>query len=116
MRFLWFGVIFFALPAMAQDWVLREGDFALTQEALTERLVGKQIQFFDDGISRFEADGRYSYTYDEGGTAYGQFEIAEDGLVCIDFVNGFSRCDRYVENGDRFILLTSDGLRFPIRP
>lgn len=116
MRHLTLGLIFLALPAAAQEWAVRDGDEALAQAALTERLVGQQIQFYDNGISRFETDGRYSYTYDQGGTAYGQFEIAEDGLVCIDFVNGFSRCDRYVQNGERFILLTTDGLRFPIRP
>lgn len=116
MRILPFGLILLAFPAAAQDWAMREGDRALEQAALTARLVGQQIQFYDDGISRFETDGRYTYTYDQGGTAYGQFEIGADGLVCIDFINGFSRCDRYVANGDRFVLLTADGLRFPIRP
>ena len=116
MRAFVLGLICFALPAAAQDWAMRDGDQVIAQEALSARLVGQAIQFYDNGISRFETDGRYSYTYDQGGTAYGQFDIGSDGIVCIDFINGFSRCDRYVDNGARFILLTADGLRFPIRP
>jgi len=94
---------------------MRDGDRVLEKEALTERLVGRSITFYDNGQSNFEPDGGYSYTYYQGGTAFGQFEIGDDGVVCIDFANGFSRCDRYVENDGRFILLTADGYRFPIR-
>lgn len=95
---------------------MRDGDSVLEQAAVSDRLVGQSIMFYDNGVSRFETDGRYSYTYDQGGTAYGQFEIGVDGVVCIDFINGFSRCDRYVANGERLLLLTADGLRFPVRP
>jgi hypothetical protein len=103
-------------PAFAQDWAMRDGDRVVTRADLTERLVGNSIMFYDNGVSKFETDGRYSYTYDQGGTAYGRFEIGDQGIVCIDFVNGRSRCDRYVDNGERFLLLSADGYRFPIRP
>jgi hypothetical protein len=68
-------------------------------------------------VSHFYNDGRYTYAYDmgAGGYAYGYFEVAEDSTVCIAFVNGFSRCDAFVENGGRLVLITRDGDRFPIR-
>jgi hypothetical protein len=54
-------------------------------------------------VSHFYNDGRYTYAYDmgEGGYAYGYFEVSDDSTVCIDFVNGFSRCDAFVENAGR---------------
>ena len=46
----------------------------------------------------------------------GRYTISDDSTVCIDFDNGFSRCDMYVRSGEKLVLLTEDGLRFPIRP
>jgi hypothetical protein len=63
----------------------------------------------------FSAGGAYSYTYASGDSAFGRFEIGEDGTVCIAFRNGFTRCDRYVENGSRIVMLTQKGERFPLR-
>jgi hypothetical protein len=84
---------------------------------LDARLRGQELVFFDDGVSHFYNDGRYTYAYDmgAGGYAYGYFEVAEDSTVCIAFVNGFSRCDAFVENNGRLVLITGDGDRFPIR-
>ncbi|MFO7920513.1 MAG: hypothetical protein R6U99_06800 [Nioella sp.] len=66
------------------------------------------LTFVDDGRARFFEDDRYSYTYagPEGGTARGQFKIRGGDMVCIDFVNGFSRCDHYVVNNGRLVMLT----------
>ncbi len=110
-----------ALPAMAQDaapeFSLRDGDAAFEAAALTERLSGEILTFYDDGRSEYYTDGRYTYTYaDDGGTAYGYWRIADGGAVCIDFVNGFARCDLYVMNGARLILIDADGNRYPVRP
>ena len=77
-------------------------------------IVGKSLQYFDGGVSKFSAGGAYSYTYLGGGTSFGSFEIADDGTVCIAFRNGWSRCDRYALSGDRLVLLTEDGERFPV--
>lgn len=106
-----------ALPATAQDWMSRPGDTGFSNAELDTRLRGNILTFYDDGQSEFYDDGRYTYTYaNDGGTGYGYWEITGDSTVCIEFVNGFSRCDRYVRNGDRLILQTADGERFPIRP
>ena len=106
-----------AAPVAAQDWFLRDDDTRIGLEALDERLRGQVLTFFDDGQSRFFEDDRYTYTYPNGGgVAYGYYAVNEDGTVCIEFINGFSRCDLFVENAGRLILVTEDGQRFPIRP
>jgi hypothetical protein len=41
--------------------------------------------------------------------------VTGDSTVCIAYLNGFDRCDAYVENDGRLILVTRAGDRFPIR-
>lgn len=111
------ALILTASPVLAQDWFTRDGDIFLDTSDLDARLRGQVLTFYDDGESHFYHDGRYTYAYDggAGGTAYGWFEVSEGATVCIDFVNGARRCDRYAENNGRLVLLTEDRLRFPIR-
>jgi hypothetical protein len=90
-------------------------DEKFDQTALTELLVGKTITFYDKGQSDFQPDGKYSYTYFEGDSAYGEFLIGNDSSVCIAFENGFSRCDTYVMNNDRLVMIATDGERYPIK-
>ena len=119
MRWLLAALLLSATPVTAQDWAFRDGDLALDGAAVSDQIVGRVLVFYDDGQSRHDAGGAYSYTYsleNGGGTAFGTFEVAEDGVVCIGFRHGFSRCDRYVLNGSRLVLLTEDGQRFPVRP
>lgn len=105
-----------ALPAAAQDWAVRSGDDLLDRGAVLDLIDGRTIVFFDDGQSKFSVGGAYSYTYaNGGGTAFGAWDVDADGMVCIAFRNGFSRCDRYVRAGARFVMLTQKGERFPIR-
>lgn len=117
MRFFLFSLILFLpLAANAQSWKLRDNDIRLDPVQLAEALVDQKIIFFDNGESTFSPDGAYSYTYDQGGTAFGRYTISDDSTVCIAYDNGFSRCDMYVRSGEKLVLLTEDGLRFPIRP
>ncbi|MGP6087743.1 hypothetical protein [Antarctobacter jejuensis] len=113
--------ILFALliagPVFAQGYTLREGDQPFGAEALEGRLSGQVLVFFDDGQSEYYPDGRYTYTYaGDGGTAYGYWRVTGAGEVCVDYVNGFSRCDLYVMNGGRLLLLDDKGARYPVRP
>jgi hypothetical protein len=103
--------------ATAQTLDTRPGDALIPSDDLDTRLRGQELIFFDDGVSHFYNDGRYTFAYDmgEGGFAYGYFEVSDDSTVCIAFVNGFSRCDAFVENAGRLVLITGDGDRFPIR-
>lgn len=106
-----------ASPAVAQSFDLRDGDSRFAPGALSDRLSGQVLTFYDDGKSEFYADGRYTFTYaEDGGTAYGHWRIAKDGAVCVAFVNGANRCDVFVQNAGRLILLDERGDRFPVRP
>ena len=115
MRTLLFCLVLFAGTASAQDWPLRSGDEILDRKALDDLASGSALTFHDDGTSRFSAGGAYSYTYAGGATAFGAFTIADAGQICIRFRNGFGRCDTYVRNAGRLILLTEKGQRFPVR-
>lgn len=109
-------LISLAAPLSAQDWAVRDTDRALSRAEVETLTTGQTVTFYDDGQSKYSAGGAYSYTYASGEAAYGRYTISEDGTVCIQYRNGFSRCDRYVQSGERIVLLTENGLRFPIRP
>lgn len=104
-----------ATQASAQDWTIRDTDQLLPPEALTSALSGQTLVFFDDGRSVYNGDGTYNYTYGGGGTWYGHWRVEGDSLVCVTFVTEVTRCDLVVQNGDRLVVLTADGQRFPIR-
>ncbi|MCV3271801.1 hypothetical protein [Roseobacter sinensis] len=110
--------VLWSLPtvAVAQDWALRADDRLLTRDEVAQLTEGQTLVFYDDGRSKFSAGGAYSYTYASGQSAFGRYRVEVDGTVCIDYRNGFSRCDRYVESGSRIVMLTEKGERFPIRP
>lgn len=116
MRYALLAMTVWAAPCMAQDWALRDGDTALSAPEMAERIVGHTLVFYDNGQSRFSPGGSYSYTYDGGRTAFGTFSVQPDSVICIAYRNGWSRCDKYVLNSARLVLLTEDGERFPIRP
>ena len=95
---------------------MRDSDQVLDAAGLALIADGAALTYFDDGVSLFSAGGAYSYTYaNGGGTAFGQFRVETGGQICIDYRNGFSRCDMYVRNAGRLILLTEKGERFPVK-
>ncbi len=104
-----------AQSAAAQDWFMRDGDITFSATELSDRLLGQTLRFYDDGQSHYGEDESYTYTYLGGDSAHGQFKIMADSIVCVEFANGFDRCDRFVENAGRLILVTADHQRFPIR-
>ena len=104
-----------ASPIFAADWPTKSGDVPLSSDEL-DALAGQTLTFYDDGQARFSAGGAYSYTYASGDAAFGTYSIAEDGSVCIAYRNGFDRCDLYVRNGERLILIDQKGDRYPVRP
>lgn len=103
--------------ATAQNFATKNGDEVFDRFALTNFLAGKVLVFYDDGKSQYYDDGRYSYTYaGDGGTAYGYWDVSENGAVCITFLNEATRCDLYVMNGERMIMIDENSNRFPVRP
>lgn len=109
---LW--VLLSAGAAQAQDG-LRAGDEILNDAQMAAEVQGHTHTFFDGGRSFFSVTDSYSYTYPDGGVAYGRYELRADGVVCTFFSHGFERCDTYVRSGDRLVLITSDGVRFPVK-
>ena len=104
-----------ATASVAQDWAQRAGDHVLTPTELVALTTDRTLVFYDDGRSMYSSGGAYSYTYASEQSAFGQFDLKEQGTVCISYRNGFGRCDRYVRNGGRIVLLTENGERFPVR-
>ncbi|MGR3635801.1 MAG: hypothetical protein ACU0BK_07730 [Shimia sp.] len=116
MRLLAVVLTLVAGPAIAQDWRSHSGDEAFDAETLQARLSGQTLTFYDEGQSVYDSNGEYQYIYGGGGTWFGHWEVADNSRVCVTFVTGVERCDRFVTNGDRLVLQTADGMRFPIRP
>lgn len=109
------SLMFLPSLALAQEGV-RAGDTILNQSDMADLLTGQIVEFFDGSKSRYDADGRYAYTYTDDGPEWtGTYRLLDDSLVCVDFDNGSARCDRFVRDGDRVVLIIEDGTRFPVR-
>lgn len=115
MRILFFVFCALSHPVFADDWNFYEGDVTLNSDDFDQIFVGNSLVFYDGGKSGFGPDGAYSYTYDGGGTARGVFSVKDAGMICVDFDNGWSRCDTFVSNNGRLVLLTEKGERYPIK-
>lgn len=115
MRLVLIGLLM-AAPAWAEGWKMRDGDQLFDEVALRALLSGRELVFYDEGRSVFGLDGAYSYTYGGGGLWEGRWRAEAGSVVCVTFVTGASRCDRIVRNGERLLLLTEKGERFPIKP
>lgn len=111
-------LLLFASPATAQSYETRSTDILLDATVLSGIILGRDLEFFDGGISRYSPGGSYSWTYAEnngGGNWYGTHQISADGTVCIEFRTLRGRCDMFVQAGDRLVLLTENGQRYPVR-
>lgn len=115
MRLVLIAMLALASPLLAEDWKMRSEDVLFDQAGLRQELSGKTLVFFDDGRSVYGEDGYYSYTYGGGGTWEGRWRVEDSSLVCVTFVTDVTRCDRIVRHGDRLVVLTSDGERFPVK-
>lgn len=104
-------------PVFAQDFGPRNTDIVPSSEDLSALILDRDLIYFDDGVSRYNSDGSYVWTYSEangGGVWEGTYEMT-DSIVCLTFVTGVERCDMFVQAGSRLTLLTADGERYPIR-
>jgi hypothetical protein len=109
-------LLLLAPAAGAEGWAMRPGDVTLSAADLAALMAGAPVRFFDGGRSEYGADGTYAYVYANEDRAEGRYRVEADGSVCVDFVNGFARCDLYVRNGARVILIDRKGDRYPLRP
>lgn len=121
MKIVWMilGLQGLTTPLIAQDWALRASDERFDATGIEAEVTGRTLTFYDDGQSKFSAGGAYSYTYsmaNGGGSQFGTWSASPDGIICISYRNGFSRCDMYVLADGRLVVLTEEGGRFPVRP
>lgn len=106
-----------AAPAYAQDFAPRDTDTLPTAQTLAATILDHDLEYFDGGVSRYNTDGTYTWTYnpDNGGGVWYGHHVITDNVVCVTFVTGVERCDMFVTADDRLTVLTQDGDRFPIR-
>jgi hypothetical protein len=103
-----------AAPALADGH--RTSDVILDKTGMSALLSGKVVTFFDGSRSTYARDGSYGYTYTDDGPVWrGQYTLDQESRVCVIFENGESRCDMFVMDGERAVLITRDGTRFPVR-
>ncbi|KEJ90979.1 hypothetical protein [Sulfitobacter donghicola] len=111
-----FALLLFPTLTFADEFKSLSGDEALSRDEVVALTSNHKLEFYEGGVSHFSVGGAYSYAYEGGGTAFGSFVVENDGLVCIAYRNGRSRCDRYVRSHGRVVMLTQSGERFAIRP
>lgn len=107
--------LIYGFPVQADNWKTRPFDARLSAQELSDILSGHVLTFHDGGTSAFGKDGRYTYTYGGGGTWLGEYIVGADSTACVTFVTGVSRCDLYVMDNTRLVVITADGQRFPIK-
>ena len=103
-----------SMPAFADGH--RTSDVVLNAAGMKDLLNGQVVTFYDGSKSTYATDGTYGYTYTDDGPVWrGQYTLEDDSRVCVAFENGESRCDMFVMDGERAVLITRDGTRFPVR-
>ncbi len=107
--------LLFATQAVGQQGV-RTSDTIYGPAELSELLSGHAVEFFDGAVSRYRADGAYSYKYTENDRPWlGTWTVSENSKGCVAFENGSSRCDPIVPDGTRLVMVIADGTRVPVR-
>jgi hypothetical protein len=103
------------LASTAAGQGMRDGDAVFGAAELSQLLAGTTLEFHDDSRARYGPDGAYEYRYRPGDPPFRGTWETRDGDVCVTFDNGFDRCDTIVRAAGRLVLITEDGLRFPVR-
>ncbi|WP_172627922.1 alpha/beta hydrolase family protein [Bradyrhizobium ivorense] len=85
---------------------------ALTRNQLKALLVGKTVKWSDGGQGYFSSRGLYRYTFNKV-VNEGTYRVY-DGFTCLEFKNGFSRCDDWYRAGAGYFMKTRQGLRFEV--
>ena len=103
------------LAAEANGWTLKPGEVPMTLAELALRLDGQVMRFYDGGRSEYGPGNTYAHVFSDDARVPGTYRITDTGEVCIDFENGATRCDFYVQSGNRTILIDEKGDRYPVR-
>lgn len=108
-----FGIL--ALTVLAIWPAVAVAEQSLTDTEIRELLSGKSKTTVQ-GITRYYADGRFTYTWHNGRTTSGRWEIVKDG-VCQKFEGAERRCDKYMKDAEGPYTLNTGGMwRFAVGP
>ena len=95
---------------------VRSGDEVFDAGGLAGELSGTQLEFYDGSTAQYDADKGYVYRYTPDDRPFtGTWDTNDDSSVCVTFDNGSDRCDIIVRAAGRLVLITEDGVRFPVR-
>jgi hypothetical protein len=98
-----------------------DGSFAATpapagrmlgEQELRQMLTGKTITVADGRRLEYGRSGSYQETRNGQPIAVGQYRI-RDVSVCVQFTNGLSRCDSFVDNNGQLFVEDRNGTRLP---
>ena len=103
------------LASTASGQGMRADDTLFDAATLSDLLAGTTLEFHDDSRARYGAGGAYEYRYRPGDPPFRGTWETDDSAVCVTFDNGFDRCDTIVRAAGRLVLITAEGLRFPVR-
>jgi hypothetical protein len=105
-----------AASAVGAQSGLRDTDRPYGRAELVALLSEHAVEFHDGGVSRYRGDGAYSFKYTDTDRPYlGTYAVGEGGEVCVTFLSGSRRCDTFVADDQRMVLIIGDGTRFPVR-
>ncbi len=95
---------------------VQDDDARFSASGLSDAIAGQTLEFFDGSLASYADSAAYEYRYRPDEPPFvGKWRATDESEVCVTFNNGFSRCDVIVRSGDRLVLITEDGLRFPVR-
>lgn len=84
----------------------------LGEQELRQILTGRTITVADGRTLEYGRSGSYQETRNGQPIAVGQYRI-RDVSVCVQFTNGLSRCDSFVENNGQLFVEDRNGTRLP---
>ena len=99
--------------ANAFDWNIKNGDQRVTGKQVKSMVFGKIVKFKDGSKEHYKANG--TYVFQDNSKTYPpvDYKFFKDGKRCMYFDGGGRRCDMYVMNNGKLVLINAQGKRYP---
>lgn len=87
----------------------------LTADEIRTLVVGKEFQISTNAIVTYKTDGSYMVLLLNGGGRQRGIYRVEEGRICVDFHNGYKRCDQILrDDGGRYYFNSRN--KYPMTP